>query len=531
MKIALLILLLPLVILLAQDEKSSNPNVELPDFVITGTDEISIKRAEKLGPEFISTITEEFIKPVYSSYELGLRQLSNPIKENLDLLESGSYSRGSLFGEAGIYVTPKAGFSYTYPFDNGILSAGFGGLLQRAYIENSDRYSLNGRASIDYTIGVNDNGTSGTRFLLRGDYNSLSYKLFSSADPTAKQMRNEGNYFLGVKNTSGKTFIFDLNVEDNFTSLVQDNFTENLINANGFAKIQVSDISLGVKAKYQKQFLDTDSLDNEDYNYLFARPVVSFELLNSIKVGVGYTFSKLGDEKFNDIYASVGLKIYKDMILLGEYNPGAEFITSGSLLRKNEYFNPISVTNLFLRKSNSLKVSVKYEYEKYYQVDAGVKYFKSGNYPYYMSSIPAGRFELATADAESYEAYVNLLFHFGPYGFLFGSFNYSRIRDNNSNTIPYHPRIMGNATYGYELTRNLLGEIMFDFYYKAYTDISNLIELNSFVDLGVKFTYKLQETFIISLEMSNILNRKIYYWQGYEEKPFDLLAGFNLLFD
>lgn len=531
MKTVLIILLLPVAALIAQDDKSTNPNVELPDFVITGQDEISIKRADKIEPDFIPTITSEFINPAHSSEELGLRQLSNPIKENLNLLEPKQYSRGSLFGGAGIYVTPKAGLSYAYPFNNGILDIGFGGMYQRAYIDNSDRYLFNGKASIDYTVGINDNVFSGTRFLLSGDYNSTSYKLFSSPDPTTKKTKNEGNYYLGVKNPTGKVFIFDFNVEDNFTSLIEDNFTENLINANGFAKVQVSDIGLGVRAHFKKQFLKTDSLGSVDYDYLFAKPVVSFVLLNLIKVGVGYSFSKSGDEKFNDIYASAGLKIYKDMILQGEYNPGAELLTSGLFLRRNDYFSATSFTNLFYRKSNSIHVSVKYEYEKFYQVDVGVKYFKSGNFPYYILSGSTGQFEIATADAENYEAYINLLFHLGPYGFLYGTLNYSRLKDNNGNKIPYHPEIESNATYGYELTDGLLGEIMFDLNYNTYADLQNTVLLNSFVDLGLKFTYKLQKRFIISLEMSNLFNRKIYFWQGYQEKPVDVLVGFNLMFD
>ncbi|MFC2102973.1 hypothetical protein ACFLSS_00930 [Bacteroidota bacterium] len=527
----LVILLFSVAALYSQDDKSGNPNVELPDFVITGQDVIYIKQAKKIEPDFISTITEDFVKPEYPSDELDLRELSNPIKENLDLLETGQYFRGSLYGGAGLYVTPEAGLSYKYPFSNGILNTGFGGVYQRAYIDNSERYSLNGGASIDYTIGINEDALAGTRFLLSGDYNSSSYKLFSSSIPATKRTKNEGNYLLGIKNTTGRVFIFDLYVQDNFTSIVEDNFTENLISTGGFAKLQLSDIGIGIKSKYIKQFVKSDSLGNVDYDYVLIRPVISFELFNSVMVGAGYSFTKSGTQTFNNVYASFGLRIYKDMILLGEFNPGAELITSGSLLRENDYFSATTFTNLFFRKSNALSVSVKYEYEKYFQIDAGVKYFKSGNFPYYALSNLSGQFKFESADVESYNAYINLLFHLGPYGFLYGDLVYTRIRDKNSNNIPYKPEIKSNVTYGYELTDGFLSEVSLKLNYYSYADIANTIKLNSFVDLGLKFTYKMNDQFILNLKLSNIFNRKIYYWQGYEEKPFDLIAGFNLLFD
>ena len=527
----LFVIIFPAFLIYSQDDKSKNPNVELPDFVITGQDVVSIKRAVKIKPDFISTVTEKFVKPVHSPEELGLRQLSDPIKEDLSLLDSTSFSNGSLGAGAGIYVLPEANLNYTYPFHNGILKADLGGMYQRDYIENSDRYSFYGGAGIEYSLGVIDKSLPGTRFLLGGDYNSLAYKLFASNNPAQKRTKNEGNYYIGINSTAGRVIIFDLRFNNYVTSLVENNFSENLLSLNGFARLQLSDIGLGIKTNYQKQYFTTDSLDNVGYNYLFFRPSVTFDLLNSVKAEVGYNFTNSGGQSFNNIFASFGLRLSKNIILLGEFSPNTEFITSGSLLRKNDYFDPLMFDNLFYRKSNYFDVAVKYEYERYYQIDAGFRSFKSGNLPYFVDSNKSGQFNIATADAKSYNAYVNLSFHLGPYGVLYGSFDYFRVRDNNDNKIPYQPNFKGNITYGYEIKKGLLGEVLVDYYSDRYTDIPNTIKLNSFFNLGFKLTYKLNESFILKLEMYNLLNRDIFLWQGYKEKPLDVLLGFNLLFD
>ncbi|MEJ2196109.1 MAG: hypothetical protein P8X73_14780 [Ignavibacteriaceae bacterium] len=531
MKYFILILLIPFVLCYSQDDKSNNPIVELPDFVITGQEEVSIKRTDKIQPEFVSTITESFVIPYHSPEELGLRQLSNPIKKELNLLDSTKYFNGSLNVAGGIYIIPDADLSYHYPFNNGLLNAKVGGVYQRPYIDNSGRKAFYGGAGIEYTIGIENNGLSGTNFSLNGDYASMNYKLFASENPETMRTKNVGNYSFGIKNTAGKLFIIDLGVKDYLSSLTEDNFNENLLSASGFAKLQLSDIGLGLKTNYQKQFLNTDSLNDASYNYFFLRPTVSFELFNSVKAEVGFSINNKGGEKFNDIYAAFGLKLSDKIVLMGEFAPQAEFVTSGTLLRKNDYFNALGFDNLLFRKANYLNAAIKYEYATYYQIDAGVRHYKSGNYPYFTDSELSGQFDIATADAEELGVYLNLQFHSGPYGVFYFNIDYYNIENKDGNRLPYYPLFKSNFTYGYELSKGWLAEILFDYNSDRYTDIENTDKLSSFFNLGAKVTYKLHDSFLLKLELSNLLNREIFYWSNYQEKPFDLLVGFNLLFD
>ena len=531
MKKYLVLLLLPYIMIFSQDDKSKNPNVELPDFVITGSDVVSIRHAEKIKPDFVSTITNDFILPVHSPEELGLKQLSNPLKEDLKLLDSTYFSKGSIKAEAGIYTLPGGELSYNYPFKNGILNANVGGSHQRAYVDNSDRFYFYGGAGLQYLIPIKNDVLPGTKFHLNGDYNSYSYKLFASNDPKEKRSKNEGNYYLGIKNILWKNFIFDLHLTDQFTSLIEDNLTENLISTFGMGLLQFSDFSIGVKSNYKKQFLTTDTLGKVNSDYYFIRPSVSFEILNSVKIKLGYTITGSVGAKYNQPYASFGLKLSKNIILIGEYAPQGEFMTSGMFLRQNDYFNAIGFQSMFYKKSTYFDVAVKYEYGKYYQLDAGLRYFKSGNLPYFESSTVSGQFDIATADANEFNAYFNALYHTGPNGVLYGSIDYYRLRDNTGNKIPYFPWLKADVTYGYEFTKGLLGELSALFCSDRYVDISNTKKLNSYFDVGFKLTYRLNKNFILNLKAINLLDRNIYYWDNYMQKPVDLLLGFNYMFD
>src|SRR5512145_405440 len=90
----------------AQTEDEQNPNVELPDFVITGSDVLSVETGKKIPPEFVSTLSEETLKPVYSAEQLEIRDLSNPVKDQLGLFDSLKYYSASIKAGAGFYTLP-----------------------------------------------------------------------------------------------------------------------------------------------------------------------------------------------------------------------------------------------------------------------------------------------------------------------------------------------------------------------------------------------------------------------------------------
>ena len=91
MKYLLTILLLSAALAYSQD---TNPNVELPDFVIFGKDIISVRKVDKLKPDYISTVSDEFLKPAYKPDYLDLAEISNPVETELSLLDSSDYRKG-----------------------------------------------------------------------------------------------------------------------------------------------------------------------------------------------------------------------------------------------------------------------------------------------------------------------------------------------------------------------------------------------------------------------------------------------------
>jgi outer membrane receptor protein involved in Fe transport len=119
----------------------------------------------------------------------------------------------------------------------------------------------------------------------------------------------------------------------------------------------------------------------------------------------------------------------------------------------------------------------------------------------------------------------------GPYGIFYASFNYNKIEESNGKKIPFYPNLKASLSYGYDFSNGLRADASVKYLSDRYADLQNTVKLKSFFNLGFKLTYMLKEQFLLTLEVENILNRKIYLWQGYQEKPLDASIGFNFFFD
>ena len=322
-------------------------------------------------------------------------------------------------------------------------------------------------------------------------------------------------------------FNFALKVDDEDANLQNENFKENMLGLHGFTGLELSAFNLHIKADYKTQRLTNDSTANLQTNFIQLRPSVGLNLSNSFDVSFGIDFAKTGGENFFSPYASLGIKIDRGLSFFGEYSPNAEFLGGSYWLNKNPYFNTSAFRNFFYKKSSAFNFNLKYEYYTYFEIDGGLKYNSSSSMPYFSDAAQKGKFDLLNTDGRSVKGYINFLFHPGPYGVFYGTAEAIDTRDTANNFIPYNPRAKVNLSYGYYFNFGLHTEINLNYNSQSYSDLANTKTVDSFVDLGLKFTYKLMPKFYLSLKASNLLNRKNYLWNGYQERPADITAGLN----
>lgn len=530
MKFVIAISFLYLVSLYPQEQ---NPNVELPDFVIFGQDDISVRKVEKIKPDYIPMVSNEYLKPTYKPDYLQFAEVSNPAEAEISLLDSADYRKGFIEMKAGFYQLPQGAIDYTFPFKNGLLHGYAAGLNQISYVPNSQRQLLEGALDFEYTLPTDISALPGTKFSLDAQHSKNLFRFFGSVDPEMKRNLNIGNASVTIQNLYMKDFIFDLNGGGDFTYLDDENFDETLLYANAFGRLNLKSVNLNAKASYQHQILTTDSLDKSETDAYFFRPTASLEIFNKIMVEGGFTFSAGGGQKLNTIYASLSTQLTKNLLVYGEYSPIGENITSGDFMRKNFYYDQINMNRVFLKKKNKFKALAKYEYEKYYQIDAGVEYFNTDNLPYYNNPDTSGFFEVLTSDAMSWNIFLNMLYYLGPYGYFYGTVNYFSVENSESKVIPYNPEFTATLIYGYNFSKEWNAEAKIDYMSDRYADLENDEgrKLPDIVNLGLKISYSLRANFGLFFELDNILNMKRDTWEGYQEKPIEALLGINYYFD
>ena len=174
----------------------------------------------------------------------------------------------------------------------------------------------------------------------------------------------------------------------------------------------------------------------------------------------------------------------------------------GEYLLQNHYLAVDSIGSIYWERSNSLNASIKYEFDKYFQIDGGLKYFSSENFPYFAPAIDSGKFDLHYADMKSISPYANFLFYLGPYGQFFSSIEISDIRDIDGNQIPYKSMLKLIAIYSYKFQNGLQSSLKFDYQSKRYSDIKNEKSIGDYFDLGLSFIYSFQPNLDLTLDIN-----------------------------
>ncbi len=529
MKIKLFFILFisPFLIFAQQEQKSQNPNVELPDFVITGKDVVSVQKSNKIAPDFVSTVSEEFLKPVFSPEQLEVKDISSPVKKDLNIMDTARIVNGSVYGGVGNVVLPEAGMKYSSTFKNGMFDVNIDGKNTRDFVPYSKFYSLNGGGNLYYFLNSDNSVLNGTKFKLHGNYGISSYHFYAAPDPTEKRVLNRGSFGFSFNNILHRIFILGADFSDDIYDIKDETFSENLFKINAFTKLKLSSFNLRLDLKYTRQTISNMFIGDGTGDFLTFRPAIGLDISDDMQAVFGFNIAKSGAEDYFTPYASIGLKIDKDLTFFGEYKPGADLLTAGRFLDQNKYMNMDSFGALFFKKGTDLNLTLKYEYSKYFEIDGGFRYLSSTNFPYFKDAVQLGRFDVVTTNARKFNGFLNLLFHAGPYGIFYGTAEFDDTRDTTDNFIPYSPRASASLTYGYNFKMGLSTEARLFYHANSFANIENTEIVDSFVDLGLKFAYPIMPKFNVTLELSNLLGHQNYNWKGYKETPFELTAGFN----
>jgi hypothetical protein len=516
--------------LFGQEDNQKNSSVELPSFVITGKDVISLPKLKKLPTGFISSVSEEYFKPAFTQDDFEITNIPDPGNNSFQSLDSVFYINGSLEGALGVNYRPYAKGNLSKQFNSGIFALNFLGFNKRAYVENSDQYLLAGGLGITLFTGDESPVLANAKINASADFSFHQYKLFASRLPETKRGLERGLFSLGINNPASRIFAYDYMFYNTIVRISDEKFYENVIGAKGYTRIKLDRFSLNGKAEILTQRLSGDSIPDRTYYEFKIRPYASIILASGLNLQGGFEFYNSDSGSVGNLFAAASLPLGMGISLFGEYAPTKEFTSYYGLSGVNRFFETRILRNYQLKKENAFKAFFKYEYGQYYEINGGAEYYSSDAHPFFYDEKNTGYFEIRNEKAASFSLFVNFLFHPGPFGFFYGDAKFSRTTNDDGNQLPFLPKLNMNLTYGNTIAEGIDGEIKIKYADMIYSDIANKEKLKQYIDVSLKGAYKFSAEFSFYGEINNLLNNKNYYWKGYQEDSFNLSMGINYKF-
>lgn len=518
------------VILFAQDDSQKNPSVELPSFVITGKDVISLPKLKKLPTGFISTVSEEYFKPAFTQDDFDITNIPDPGNKEVNSLDTVNHINGSLTGALGVNYRPYAKGNLAKQFEGGTFAIDLEGFNKRAFVENSDRYMFSGGVGFTFFIGNGSPLLANAKINARADYASDNYKLYAATNPGTKRKLENGQFNFGISNPGSQSVAYDFLFYNTLNRNSEDNYSERIVGIKGFLKMRVSDFSLNAKVDALNQKLSDKAPDSRNFNYVKFRPYAAINLTASFKIQAGFDFYKSDSNSTGNLFAAAQIPFGNGVSLYGEYAPTTTLNTYYELSKENRFIDYTAVAPIELKKKNLINLFFKYEYERYYEINGGFEYYSTDAHPYFTDIKNTGLFNIAYQKAASSKAFVNVLFHKGPMGYFYGDASYNEVKTDDGNQVPYAPKVKMNLVYGYDLENGIETEFKLKYTDFSYSDLLNKDKINYFIDLSLKGIYNFSESFYFFGEINNLLNNKNYNWKGYQEDTFNLNLGINYKF-
>lgn len=511
--------------LMAQENQGQG--IELPDFVITGKENVSVPKMEKSKPDLIPLLSKDFFTPTNISDEqtsINLPELENKI---MNIPSYRQKTNALLRLNAGLHTWPSGEFYYNDWKDNFSYSANIFGLNELEYVKKAGlSYAGLGLGS-KYFIRNDADFLPGLEIDLNGNYLYESYNFYGSQNPNIDRKTNDGYAELGFNFVTDHYRKFGITFNDRYYNQKDDAISENIFGTQAYVGLKIMDFDFKIEGSFKNQTITSDLYTKGNNYYFNTKATLGVKPFSFMNIKGGIYLAESEGNTFFAPHAYGSIKFNKSLSLFGEFSPFTEFVTLSDFRDNNRFYQMNKdFVNLFVENKFNLKVAAKFEYEKYFEISGGVGYVNSDNNFYFDDNIDDGFFTIYKDDIETSFAFMNFIFRKGPFGEFYGDVKIQDVTGSNSKDLPYNSPVIANLNYAYSWTNFKLG-FNLNYLSKTFTDRENTNEIPRAFNLGMNLSYEIFQNFDLTLAVQNMFNDKYYYFRNYKAKPVDVIAGFE----
>ena len=510
-----------------ENNKQKEPDVELPKFVIYGTQKMNIGNVEKLEAENTFNLSENIIQPFVVMDESKMSLLSNAENLPVAVHDSVKIIKNNLDFMAGYYNVPFANYNVQMPFTSGFFQADFFGKNTRPFVEYADNYRVGGDVKFSLFSASTASFLPSTNYNFIAGFQSDDYKFYGGSEPALKRSLNSVYTQIDIKNLSKQVMYFGLNGIDEIYNIKNENFVDNLLKLRPFIRMQLTNFSIGMNADYQNHNITNNSISRHNTQYLVLSPIMTLSFQDNIKVNFGVNYSMNNYKNFFALYSALAFKINKNFSLYADFNPNTELYTAGRLLAQNRFINLNSFTDCVVKKTIAFSSTLKYEYENILQASGSFRYTEYENLPYFRVDSTGGKFNSLLTKAKQPQLELSCILYPGSQGTFYGTLLYTDTHRDNGLKIPYYEKLSIKAGYEYSFGKYTLGADV-NIKYSIYTDSLNQNMLNNYYKLDAYAKYHFNSNLNLIFKVDNLMDSKNYLWQNYKDVPLDLSAGISI---
>lgn len=523
-KTVLILIIFGNILLFAQDG-SNNQGIELPAFVITGIQAVSVPIIDKKKSEFVPILGNSFLIPNYNAEEFSLMDNTSPIKKEIQLNSTNENYNGLLQLGAGLQTLPIGDLYLGFNKSDYLFNSHIFGRDTRKYLPYAGYNTSGANAKFNYFVNHKSDVLPGLSLGVEGNFVRDLFYYYGTADPSKSR---ENEYYGGklfFSNQLNKNFKYGIDLSSKYLNMKKDDVFENVISSNAFVDYRFGSFGISGSGTYQIQQINENLIGNKSANYFGGKAY--FQLLNSkiFELKLGAQYSQLDTDNIFSPIAIFSVYFDKGLALFMSYEGNSELVTLQTLITENRYFEK-SVDNIFMKKKFDLRFAVKYDFSDMFDINAGLNLSKFDNYHFFEDLNNDNIFNIVISnDINELSGFMNMLINTKKFGEFFASVQFQNVTDINDFKIPYKPELKADVFYGYMFNFGLYSKLKLNYSQSSYTNLLNTQTIPSYIDLGLYLKYSIFDSFALTCDFQNLLNRKDFLWKGYEEKPLDVILG------
>ncbi|MCX8056839.1 MAG: hypothetical protein N3F03_04425 [Ignavibacteria bacterium] len=507
--------------------RSKIPEIELPDFVITGQATVELPQQKKSIPDLITPLSKEFILPRIKIQELKLEGLSDPAKQKPSIIDTSTKFFGRLRAALGLYSLPEGDLFYSGKVNKYNFSFGGKIINSKDYEKNSKFLRTN--LFLNNSLIIEKENQPPARLNINSKFDLLKYSYFKSFSSDTFSTISQFKLFGNFENLFYREF--NLNIGGNFDfqkfGRWDYNFAE--VSVFGMLRSTFEHFELTALAQPFLYKVSKDSTKNtlilSAYSELYFRKL--FNTLNIIG-RVDYQTEKEDSSLFlaPSLRLGFGLSDYWTLTIF--YENKIINKTPADLWFENPYLNKFNFNYSIERIKNKFGLGTIIYFDRTSNLKIEFsRYNIAGRNNYIIDTLNPGYFKIFKGENEAIELNTFIYLDFTKYGNLLFNLRYLNSRLKlTTRQAPHTPKLHSKLTYSYSFEIPLYLRFSFSYNSISYGDINQKTKIDPYYNINLEADYQILSWLNLSVELNNLLNRKNYLWYNYNEKPFDIL--FNI---